>query len=890
MRRETVRYVIIILVFLSAFALPIAPGHAETEPFYVQASRAHVRATPVIEPGNILDTLERGTDVAVLGQTGEWYEVQLPDGRTGWMHQSVLGVAPPPAEVLTAAEGATRLPLVRVGIVLDGPSPQHAELLALFENEIRQVLKGDRTVQFPKDAALEADWTASGVKKAMEQLLGDPGVDVVLALGMLGSHDAGRRQRLPKPVFAPFVLNPQLQGIPLENGTSGRSNLYYLAPPTDLAASLRLLYDIKPFTRFAVLVPQAILALIPDPQKRLDLIIEQTGLELQGSITPVGTTAAPALQALPPNIEAVIVTAMPQLPEVEFDALIAGINQQKLPSVTTEGRRAVERGLLVTRYRDVDRQRLARRVALSMLNTLVEGENPSTFRVLLPRQERLTFNMATARAIDIAPPWDFLTQADLLHAEDIKAATRTLSLETVVREAIQANLDLQAANRFVAAGQQTVKEAQSFLLPQVDAVGDASIIDEGSAEAGGGSLPEKQVLGALVLNQILYDEPTWANFSIQQDIQVGREEERNISALDVMFEAAVSYLNVLAAKTAERIQRQNLDLTRANLELARVRRDVGEARPAEVVRWENQIANDRRRVISAFAQTRQSEIALNRVLHQPLEASFRTEEPALDDPQFLSSFARTFPYVDNPRFFEIFRDYMVQEGLEAAPELRLSESQLRAQERQLRADKRAFWLPTFALRANVATVDRSGVGSDATTIDVGGGQAVTVPQDNDWSWEVGASASLPLFTGFGRMARVNRSRETLAQLQFEREATAERIATRIRTSLYESGASFANIDLAREAARAADRNYDLVLDGYREGVVSILDLLDAQTEALNANLDAANSVYLYLIDLMAVQRSVGQFDFFLSQEGRRQWFNKLDAFFQEQGAEIPQKQ
>ena len=146
---------------------------------------------------------------------------------------------------------------------------------------------------------------------------------------------------------------------------------------------------------------------------------------------------------------------------------------------------------------------------------------------------------------------------------------------------------------------------------------------------------------------------------------------------------------------------------------------------------------------------------------------------------------------------------MVQEGLEAAPELRLSESQIRAQERQLTADKRAFWLPTFALRANVATVDRSGVGSDATTIDVGGGQTVTLPQDNDWSWEVGASASLPLFTGFGRMARVNRSRETLAQLQFEREATAERIATRIRTSLYQSGASFANIDLAREAARAA---------------------------------------------------------------------------------------
>jgi outer membrane protein TolC len=140
------------------------------------------------------------------------------------------------------------------------------------------------------------------------------------------------------------------------------------------------------------------------------------------------------------------------------------------------------------------------------------------------------------------------------------------------------------------------------------------------------------------------------------------------------------------------------------------------------------------------------------------------------------------------------------------------------------------------------------------------------------------------------MARQHRSRETLAQLRLEREATAERIATRIRTSLYQSGASFANIDLAREAARAAARNYDLVLDGYREGVVSILDVLDAQTESLNASLDAANSVYLYLIDLMEVQRAVGQIDFFVSEDGRRQWFSKLDTFFRERGAEIPQKQ
>ena len=86
--------------------------------------------------------------------------------------------------------------------------------------------------------------------------------------------------------------------------------------------------------------------------------------------------------------------------------------------------------------------------------------------------------------------------------------------------------------------------------------------------------------------------------------------------------------------------------------------------------------------------------------------------------------------------------------------------------------------------------------------------------------------------------------------------------------------------------RAASRNYELVLDAYRQGTVTILDLLDAQTVALNANLDAANAVYVYLITLMEVQRSVGQFDFFLSASGRQTWFDKLDTFFKQDGVSV----
>ncbi len=855
-------------------------GHvmAQSQTLYVRPSKANVRTSPAIEADNILGTLPRGTPVVAAERENDWYPVQLADERTGWMHRSVLSPELPSAAPTTPAVSASGLPVLRIGIVQDGEADDPT--VDIFLNELRDLLADDYTVQVPDALRLKGDWSVGSVRAGLDQLLANPQVDLIMALGIVASQEAARRRSLSKPVFAPLIVDAELQEIPLKDGTSGVPNLSYITLPPTLERRLRAYLDIVRFKTFAVLLPRGLVESLPRLGRVLQGKVDELGLKVE--IVPVDTTAESAVSALSDTIEAVLVAPQPQLDEAEFTKLVQGLIAKRLPSFAFR-RADVERGLMATVSKNTSLTRLARQVALNIQRTL-EGEDPSTFRVIFSPGERLTINMATVRAIGISPPWSYLTQADLLNQESLEGV-RELSFYKAVEEAVNANLDLQAVAHFVAAGAQNIREARSFLFPQVDIVGDTRIIDADRAEAASGAFPERQLSGALSLFQVIYDEPTWANLSIQKDLQVSREEERNITVLDVVFEASVGYLNVLSAKTIEAIQRQNLDLTRTNLELARVRREIGVARAAEVVRWENQLANNKRVVINSFSQREQTEIILNRVLHRPSEEKFRTVEPALDHPRLITNFAKVFPYVDNPRYFDVFREFMVQEGLGQAPELRLVDAQIQAQERALVSEKRSFYSPTVSLRANVGVVTRGGEGSDPPTLALPGG-SLTFPQDNNWNWEVGATASLPLFTGFRRVARRDRAREQLAQLRSEREATEERIATRIRTTLFQAGAAFANIDLAREAARAASRNYELMLDAYRQGTVTILDLLDAQTEALNANLDAANAVYVYLITLMEVQRSVGQFDFFLSASGRQTWFDKLDTFFKQGGVPV----
>ncbi len=94
-------------------------------------------------------------------------------------------------------------------------------------------------------------------------------------------------------------------------------------------------------------------------------------------------------------------------------------------------------------------------------------------------------------------------------------------------------------------------------------------------------------------------------------------------------------------------------------------------------------------------------------------------------------------------------------------------------------------------------------------------------------------------------------------------------------------ASHTIIRLAGQGATAARKNLGLVTDAYSRGLVSIIELIDAQNAALVADSVEASSVYDFFIDLMEVQRAVGRFDFFLDPQEREDWFARLEKFWRQ---------
>lgn len=621
--------------------------------------------------------------------------------------------------LVPSAAGQAPAPDVVFGVLLDG-TPSRFPVVPTYGDEISRLLGSEYNARFPPEKTIGGDWDSATIEAALDALMRDPEVDIVLALGVLSSAAAASRATLPKPTIAPFVIFPELGGVPtaVRRGTptgvsgrrefrvSGRENLAYISTRDDFRPSIEAFLEIVPFRHLAVVVMAPMLDALPVIEERFRATA--ASLDLTVRFVADRGRIEDTVSRIPTEAEAVYV--LPLLgASSDIGRLAELLVERRLPSFSMVGRGEVDEGLLASIYLETDLRRTARRTAINV-QRILEGEPAAELPVDFEGTRRLSINMATARAINARLGWATLTEAELLHDAE-RRADRHLSLVEVLKEAERVNLDLAAADRTVAAGLQEVQLARSRLRPQIEVSGRDAVIDSDRAAASFGSQGKNQLAGSLTVSQILYSEQARAGYSVERAVQESRELERAQLRLDIILEAAQAYLDVLRTKTAERIRRQNLEITRRNLERARIRLELGDAGPGEVYRWQSELANNRKSLVVASAVRNQAEIEVNRTLNRSLEDRFATTETSIDDPSLAINYETLRPYIDNEQGFRIFRRFMAARAIAAAPEIGQLDRAIMAPERLLLASKRALYVPVVAVQAGLDSFRNDGSAS-----------------------------------------------------------------------------------------------------------------------------------------------------------------------------------
>lgn len=732
------------------------------------------------------------------------------------------------------------LPLLRVAIITDGPIVRESSFVDLFRNEMEGVTAGTNRVIFPDNAIVDGGWDPDRIPLVMDALLDRNDLDVILAAGVGVSAEICRRESTKIPVVVPFAFGDCAVSCSRLPNVSTRT----IDLSTLISRDLQAFHDLIAFDHIAVLMDP----LWPSncTESELGEALAPHGVSVD--FVPVAPEVADAASLLPEGTDAVYIMSLFQLNEDEFGKLVSGLTANGLPTFSLIGETEVDLGVLAGLNTKATMTAFARGSALEVLD-LAEGGLPQpTFASEVGG--RLSLNMATAEKIDFSPTWELLTRARLLHDEGFRR-DRPIDLASAMQRAIRSNLDLAVRDRRVAAGAEDIREAKSTYRPQID-LGIAGVaIDENHAIGALGQYP-KYAAGSLTLTQLIYSDGASANISIQKELQQVRELDLEALRLDIARDAVSAYMNVMRTDALVRIRREQVDLTRTNRELARLRRSVGAAGAAEVYRWEAELATARAGLLDAISANSLSERQLSRLLDEPLTTRWSPKQPELDPTLGTLGGAGDASLLDTPDGYDRLASSLVTAGLQHAPELAALDAAIAAQERSFKATKRAYYAPVVAAKADVSHIlakDTSG-GLDLGEI------GDLIPEFDDTAWQVGVQAALPVVTGGANKARRIRAQEELFALQTDHRNAEQKLSQRTLSALDTATASWSTISLRRQAADAAGRTLELVRDAYGRGAASILGLLDAQNNALTAELAAETSVYDFLDDWAEVQRSV----------------------------------
>jgi outer membrane protein len=757
---------------------------------------------------------------------------------------------------LFAIDGYARV--VTIAVVRDGPAEDN-DIAALVEKELLRLTDDDIQVRFTDAPQYVAHWQRDRAAAALRNALSAPDVDFVLGVGPLVTMAAGAPDiPLTRPFVSTYIHYPDLPGLPVKDGKSTKQGL------NTMVFEQSGMSEIEEF-RGLIAFDTLYVAFANEP--RLGGAIEQYGENTGITMIPVNFSEdiAASLMKIPAGAGAAVLSGMPRLSPTQRKELIEGLVARKIAVFSVLGYQDVELGALAAMKPDITTQRV-RRVALN-LSRLIRGESVMDLPVTLTVETRLQINARTAGAIGYTPPLRVKGYADILYPEALTPApTLTIGEALDMAEANNVALAVQRAER-----ESSLRQTQRARRPMLPQVGTSAAYVDQQLTVDTPLFPEKVVTAGVQVNQMIYDDRIVTDFRSSGRLLESADFELEAERLDVLGEAGRAFLGFVVARVIYRVAADNVDLTEDNLELSRVRFAAGLSGRDEVLRWESVLASRRSNLLRLSADVETAAVALNQVLGVSQDRRWLPEESDVDTAARNFWLGRLDPVFDDAARARHVIEAAVEFAVENAPELKALDLATDAIDIQVNQRARSFILPSFVASFSYDyLIDRTPEGPPGARNDM---------------YSIEIAAIYPLFTGGGKYYDMKQQQAERTSLERQREFVRQRIEQRTRTALYQTGSSFAIIDLSRSAAESARQNLEIVQEQYTQGVVNVTDLLSAQNELFVAEQEAEASVYAFLSDLVEVQRSIAWFEIEKTPEERDAFYNRMNELIEAQAGQ-----
>jgi outer membrane protein TolC len=525
---------------------------------------------------------------------------------------------------------------------------------------------------------------------------------------------------------------------------------------------------------------------------------------------------------------------------------IANASKAGIPSFSFFFSEKNHSGALMGYSQDED---IDRRIRVASINLLkyYEGRNFSELTSVLGSSNlNIVVDYSIAEKADLYAENSMSEKIRIINEEEF--GNIALTLKDAIENLLENNTDIKSKKKEVNSNEFDVKIAKSGIRPDLTATVDYSK-DDATRAVNDTTHAENSLKGGITLSQVLYDENTFSNLTIQKKLYDAAKEGLRGEEVVQIKNLLVAYLNTLKSYADFEIEKYNSQLIKKYLNVAKTKYEIGSSGPEDVYRFESELASSVTSLEGIRSNIFTGNADLNRLLNSSMDNYFSISEKGIGDIINLSIFDDLGLELNKPWKINSSKNYFINKGIENSTEIKSLNSQIEAKERELKAAKRKRYIPTLTADANYNKdlKDPWGVGSDNIA-------------SNEF-WSVGVGLSLPIYKG-GELEYTKKQIEAeLEKLKLDRESTIAEVSKDISSQYGKVIGNYRKIKSSEKSVEASEKNLKLQDNLYVRGKITITDMLDARNSLIEAEQRAASVKFDYYISIADMEKLCGKYYF-----------------------------
>jgi outer membrane protein TolC len=479
-------------------------------------------------------------------------------------------------------------------------------------------------------------------------------------------------------------------------------------------------------------------------------------------------------------------------------------------------------------------------------------------------------NMASIRATNKFPEWNILNESILINATKFPTG-KELNLRLAIAGALENNLQGKMAKKDIEIAEKDVRIAKSNIIPQVSVGGSTVWLSNNLVEASMGQRGAFTLTGSASLKQVIFSESAYANIAINKLLANNKRFYDEQTVLDIVANISGTYIGLLFSKSNLLIQSENINATMQNLQMAKAKEEAGQNGISDVNRWVSELNINKMKFNDAYTLFRTNMYQVNQQLNSTIDNSINIPDSNSIDKTILLNQDLLTQIFENPILTEKYASFIIEEMKVNSPEIQQLMAMAKVIERKNALYKRQWYMPEIALVG----------GADQAFIRDGTIQPPNMPvppPPDDMTFNLGISLKIPVFQGGKANAEMKKSVIEMDKINYQKEELSNKLETGIRTNVQKLRTSYLELELSKNAADAAERNFKMVQDAYFQGAVNLIQLIDAQNVMVRTKHMSNIAYYQYVLDFIQVQRYQGKFIFLSSEEEQKAYTDKLREF------------